>query len=141
MSSPLLRWSVLAFACLWFGMLLPVHQRGQIQLPGPGGSVACDRAGCGKSAAPVPACHKKKACDHAAHPGASQGDTKGGEKKPAKTGNCAVCHFIAGLHAPPPATIYVQYLGLLESRPVDDHFTAPLRHAAMPFHGLDPPTA
>jgi hypothetical protein len=109
---------MLAFTCVWFGMLVPVHQRGQIQLPG--GRVA-------KAAEPR-ACHGK--CGKTKQPAA-----------PASRENCAVCHFILGLHAPPPVTIYVERLGLLESRPAELIASIPLRHAALPFHGLDPPSA
>ena len=137
MSSPLLRWSVLAFACLWFGMLVPVHQRGQIQLPGPA-VAACDTGTCPQSN-PVPACHTKKSasqCDHKGH--TTPDDAPATPKRGG--GGCAVCHFIAGLHAPPPAVVYEANLGLLESRPAGDVPAIPLRHAALPFHGLDPPT-
>jgi hypothetical protein len=135
-SSRVLRWIVLAFACLWFGALVPVHQRGQIQLPGPG-LTACQGGACEKPEAPVPACHKKKACEHPSHDGQQPATD---DKSPGKSGNCAVCHFIAGLHAPPPAAIYVEQLGLLELLPEEDRAVTPLRHAALPFHGLDPPT-
>ena len=122
MSSPLLRWLVLGFACLWFGALVPVHQRGQIQLPG--GASASAASHCGRPDAP---CHKKDA----GHPG----------EPPKNPENCAVCHFIVGLHAPPPVTVYEARLGLLTVLPPERPIVAPLRHAALPFHGLDPPTA
>ena len=115
---------VLGFACLWFGMLVPVHQRGQIQLPGASASAGTG-GHCSRPDAP---CHKK---------GAGKGEPG---KPPKDRGNCAVCHFIVGLHAPPPVTVYVARLGLLETLRPDRPAIVRLRHAALPFHGLDPPT-
>jgi hypothetical protein len=121
---------VLGFACLWFGMLVPVHQRGMIQLPGPAVAAAasaaqashCPRAGDVKAP-----CHKAAA-------------KEGDGEAPASEGNCAVCHFVLGLHVPPPVTVYVACLGLLRQAAPEEPAIAPLRHAALPFHGLDPPT-
>jgi hypothetical protein len=122
MDSRFTRWLVLGFACLWFGMLVPIHQRGQIQLPG--ASAEMSRAKhCNK-----PNGHCKKS---------EQPDKQEGEGK--DRDNCAVCHFIAGLHAPPPVTVVETRLGLVRDVPLDHAFVAPLRHAALPFHGLDPP--
>lgn len=56
-------------------------------------------------------------------------------------GDCAVCHFIAGLQAPPPVTVAPTRLGFLRTLPPDEALSVPLRHAALPFHGLDPPLA
>src|SRR5687768_9574812 len=85
------RWLLLAFACAWFGVLVPVHQRGIVQLPGPARCHPCcpdqveTAAAGGKCPAPDPA--------------------KG--KDPS---NCAICYFIATLDVPPPLTIYVPRL-------------------------------
>jgi hypothetical protein len=125
MSSPLLRWSVLAFACLWFGMLVPVHQRGQIQLPGGRADAAS-------------AVHCKGAdghCNKKTKPAGKQDGTPKGRE------NCAVCHFVAGLHAPPPVTAVEARLGLVRDMPAEHAVVVMLRHAALPFHGLDPPAA
>jgi hypothetical protein len=116
----LLRWLVLGFACLWLGVLVPVHQRGIIQLPGGKNSA---------TAAAMP-CHGK--C----------GKTKPSTAPtPAQRENCAVCHFILGLHLPPPVTIYVAPLGVVESLNVEQSPAILRRHSALPFHGLDPPAA
>ena len=115
---------VLGFACLWFGMLVPVHQRGQIQLPGASATAAAE-SHCNR---PDAACHRK---------------AKDGQPAPVKPGsskNCAVCHFIiAGLHAPPPVTWYVERLGLVEVRAIERQ--AEIAHATtiLPFHGRAPP--
>ncbi len=123
MNSRFLRWMVLGFTCLWFGMLVPVHQRGQIQLPGP--ALAASGGCCPKQNDAKAACRDT--------------ETSKNEKPAPDPGHCAVCHFIAGLQAPPPVTIYVACLGLTRILPVDHVCVVPLRHAALPFHGLDPP--
>ena len=127
MSSRLLRWMVLGFACLWFGMLVPVHQRGQIQLPG-SNATADTTPHCNRPDAP---CHRKL------HDGKQQQQQPA---KPTNRENCAVCQFIIfGLHAPPPVTWYVEGLGLVEVLAVERH--ADIAHCAtiLPFHGRAPP--
>jgi hypothetical protein len=124
---------VLGFACLWFGMLVPVHQRGQVQLPGPAGvdqaaAAAAGAGHCTRTDADAP-CRKN-------HPEPGRDDDDDGAR-----GNCAVCHFIAGLHAPPPITAVEASLGLLGELPPAATPVAPHRHPALPFHGLDPPAA
>jgi hypothetical protein len=64
-----------------------------------------------------------------------------GKQSPARPGSCAVCHFMLGLHAPPPVVWIEARLGWLENLPAESRQAAPARHAALPFHGLDPPTA
>ena len=81
MSRRAINWSVAVFALAWFGVLVPVHNRGQIA---PFGARTC-------------------ADDHACCPDAHA------ERVPAKGAPnpgraCAVCFFIAGLHTPPPPT-------------------------------------
>ena len=117
---------VLGFACLWFGMLVPVHQRGQVQLPGPSGAEqasAASGARCNRTDAEAP-CRKNRS------------EEGGGESEP---GRCAVCQFIIGLHAPPPVTVVEASLGLLGTLSPEPARVAPHRHPALPFHGLDPP--
>src|SRR5689334_1212409 len=82
MQSRALRISVLIFAALWFGVLLPVHTRGQIALPGD--ESASEQA------------HTCCAANQANHstPGA-----------PKKSHSCAVCYLIATLDLPAPLTI------------------------------------
>jgi hypothetical protein len=134
MSSRRLRWLVLCFTFVWFGMLVPVHQRGAITLPGTAALPAGDGAGhCSRMSDPSSACHKRLQDQ--------QKDRSDGKRTPARTGGCAVCHFIVALHAPPPVVSVEARLGLLESLPAEERSVAPLRHAALPFHGLDPPLA
>lgn len=117
MSSRPLRWLVLCFACLWFGMLVPVHQRGAIQLPG---------------LATAAGSSEKDSCCHKSDSHSSKDSQKSRD-------NCAVCHFVAGLHTPPPATTVQSRPELVRDRPVEWRLQLALRHAALPFHGLDPP--
>jgi hypothetical protein len=128
MSSRLLRWVVIAFTCFWFGALVPAHTRGQIKL-----------AGSRSAAANTPEtshCSKGGHCNKKSVP-----STKQEAPKPEQdTSDCAVCHLILGLHTPPPVTTYEVYLGLVRGAPIDHTEIAPLRHTALPFHGLDPPT-
>ena len=121
-----LRILVLGFTCLWFGMLVPVHQRGQIRLPGsPSIANAVAAAQCNRTDAEAP-CRKNR-------PVSEKGDSG--------QGDCAVCHFIAGLQAPPPVMVAPAPLGLLCTLPPEAATATPPRHPALPFHGLDPPLA
>jgi hypothetical protein len=116
---------VLGFACLWFGMLVPVHQRGQIQLPGSdNGASTVGISHCNRPDAP---CHRKAAAG------------KPQPNAPVNRENCAVCHFILGLHAPPPVTWYVERLGLVEVLAAQRHAAVPHCAAILPFHGRAPP--
>jgi hypothetical protein len=116
---------VLGFACLWFGMLVPVHQRGQIQLPG-SNATADTTTHCNRPDAP---CHRKALDGKQQQPG-----------KPANRENCAVCQFIIfGLHAPPPVTWYVERLGLVEVLAVERQADVAHCTTILPFHGRAPP--
>jgi hypothetical protein len=144
MDSRRLRWLVLGFACLWFGVLVPIHQRGQIKLPGPRLSERTDAASvsahCARMAEAVPACHIKR--HHAAEPsvpGQTKPDTDGGGD--ASPDDCAVCHYVLGLYVVPPVTFDFAPLGLLRERAPEEPAALSLHHAALPFHGLDPPLA
>ena len=100
MRSSALRWLVLLFTIAWFGVLVPVHNRGAIQLPG-SAAHACCKQSSDAAAANVPACHKPKS---------------DGKPEPAKSGggNCAVCYFVAGLDLPAPVMLDVPPLGPAE---------------------------
>jgi hypothetical protein len=108
-------------------MLVPVHQRGQIQLPEPGATAGV-ASHCSRPDAP---CHRK------AH------DTKSKQQHsetPSNRDNCAVCQLIIiGLHAPPPVTWYDQRLGLVEVRAVERQAGVARRATILPFHGRAPP--
>ena len=131
---------VLGFACLWFGMLVPIHQRGQIRLPGPSAAaadspVASSAARCARGGPDAPCRLQPQSNWPAPDPARGGNDSESG----GGGGGCAVCHFIAGLHAPPPVTVGPAPLGLLRVLPPARSAPAPARHTALPFHGLDPP--
>ena len=109
-----LRFIVLIFACLWYGLILPAHQRGAIRLPETAGE---QRHAC---------CEQKRSPDG----------------KPAKSdpvSHCAVCQLVSVTAPPPPICFDVVPLGLLTRFvPQSIHFalcTAPLD----PHSGRDPP--
>jgi hypothetical protein len=99
MRRPAVRWLVLLFTCAWFGVLVPVHRRGAIQLPG--ATPACCAHKSVAADAPASACHD-------AGSRKSQAPTKSG------SGNCAVCFFVAGLDLPAPVMLDVPPLGMAE---------------------------
>jgi hypothetical protein len=125
---------VLLWAALWFGLVVPFHQRGQIGLPGPSG-----KAGMG---------------DRAASPSASCCPPKRGEpsspecqetrkSKPARpsAGSCAVCFLVAQLDAPPAVSAapsepvnYAYYSSFHPKPPA-------LAWGYTPYHGRSPPAA
>jgi hypothetical protein len=119
-----LHWLVLGFTTLWFGVLVPVHNRGEITLPG-SGTFQADRTGHACCAA-TPGPKRAEPCHAPA---------------PARGGTCAVCSFIAALDAPPPFTWVETRLGLAgtvdASRPDDP----PAARRALPFHSRAPPAA
>ena len=94
---------VLGFACLWFGVLAPVHERGRIPLPGAAGAgnaLAARGDTASHACCPTgPARLGPTEADGTAAPGAGQREC------PASTGSCAVCYFIATLDLPPPVTL------------------------------------
>jgi hypothetical protein len=97
MQSLALRWFVLLFTVAWFGVLVPIHQRGAIQLPGSPVSSCCVHKNDGTAAK---ACHGE--------PQQSQNPTRN------SSGNCAVCFFVAGLDLPAPVMLDVPPLGPAE---------------------------
>lgn len=87
MPRKLFTWWLIAFTFAWFGMLVPAHDRGRIQLPG------------------LPAAGEHSCCATAAH--------KKSDPAPVKnTGNCAVCYFIATLDLPPAFELGIEPLAL-----------------------------
>ena len=118
-----LRWVVLAFTCAWFGVLLPVHQRGRITLPG-----ACADA----SALTAPS----HGCCPA--PGHTPGDAP-----PAAPDSraCAVCYYIATLDLPPALGLEIAPPRPLELREVADPPAFAGARAPLPYDPTGPPTA
>ena len=119
---------VLCFATLWFGVLVPVHNRGEIRLPGAG------------PAADATCAHR--CCDHATAPEPQHGGgTPCHDDGSRKGGSCAVCFFIAGLDAPPPVTMIEARLGLVGACEIHRPDDLPAARVILPFHSRGPPTA
>lgn len=120
MSRRAVNWSVIVFALAWFGVLVPVHNRGQIA---PFGARPCadDHACC--------------ASDRPANPSPAEGR----DRNPARA--CAVCFFIAGLDTPPPPTLvnhrFTPAARFEAAPPAVPDATPP----ALPLHSRAPPVA
>ena len=106
---------------LWFGVLVPVHNRGEIREIG-AGSASAGHARCPAAASE---CHRGDAAPDAAPP----------------AGGCAVCVFIAGLDAPPPVTVAPVCLGPAGAAPATELPRAPAFHRPLPYHSRGPPAA
>jgi hypothetical protein len=126
MTSRALRWVVLCFATLWFNVLLPVHTRGQISLPGSGGRTAARTHAC---------CPTK----HASHSGDTPGHCPG--SKAPSSGPCAVCFFMAGLFTPPPVTAVENPAGDAGEARVAEHRPPEIARFALPLNSRAPPAA
>ena len=132
MSRRALHWLVLCFATVWFGVLVPVHNRGEIALPGGGPSVAARRS-----------CHAAPPARVAAG-GRHCGDPRHcpqPERDDCPTRACAVCFFVAGLDAPPPVTTIVTRLGAAGVLDLPPPVQLPTPRSVLPFHSRAPPAA
>ena len=123
MTSRWLRWAVLCFAALWFNVVVPVHTRGQIKLPGaaPGHAHAC----CATSAAHDTNGHRP----HCPDPGSDS------------RGPCAVCFFMAALDTPPPVTVIVHRGEYVEDARIVVPTLPHLPRTALPLSNRGPPAA
>ena len=117
-----LHWLVLCFATLWFSVLVPVHNRGEIRLPG---------------AAPAP-----EAVSSHCHRGATDDEQAPCHDRARESGGaCAVCYFLAALDAPPPVTLVearLGFVGLIDAPRPD---TPVVAGVSLPFHSRGPPRA
>ena len=129
MSRRALHWLVLGFATLWFGVLVPVHNRGEITLGGTAN--ACTHH---VTRASLPPCHAA-----AAIPSSQDHDCPADAPRP--KGACAVCFFIAGLDAPPPVTLIETRLGFAGAAPAPAPHDLPAARVTLPFHSRAPPAA
>ena len=120
MSRRALHWLVLGFATLWFGVLVPVHNRGQIAVAGSGDGDAGVTAHCGAEQR----CHRQSPAS---------------PPKPARA--CAVCFFIVGLDAPPPVTVVETRLGFAGSLEAAAPATPALLRITLACHIRGPPHA
>ena len=117
MSGKASRIFLLALLAVWYGAVLPGHTRGVVQLPG----TAC-------ATTPSTTCCDKKPANKSDAPA-----------KPAS--NCAVCHYMATLSAPPPLE---HGIALLKSADVltDVLVIQPTSaQIILPYHGRAPPAA
>jgi hypothetical protein len=81
---------LLAFTLVWFGAVVPGHQRGCITLAS---SQPPDDASKSPQVA-VPSCHRPRTSSEAAQ-----------KKSPTKRAACAICCFASTIDTPPPADI------------------------------------
>ena len=132
------RWLVLCFAVAWFGVLVPVHNRGQIAMPGSprhAAGHACHRDAA-QSASPAHACHSAPVHTDCRHGHGSSAPEEGRDPE-----SCAVCFFVAGLHTPPPVTTVEQFHGYAGTAPVAHPAAPESARLALPFHSRAPPAA
>jgi hypothetical protein len=121
-----LHWLVLCFTVLWYGVLVPGHNRGQIVLPGGGGAADSRIA------------HRCCPAD-GTRPGQRNDPRHHDRERP--TGPCAVCFFIAGIDLPPPVTVISARLGLAGVRDLPAPHEPLAARPLLPFHSRGPPQA
>jgi hypothetical protein len=79
---------LVAFTLVWFGAVVPGHQRGCIVI------ASASEAGKGMAAPAVPSCHKQRQSADGSH-----------QQIPPKKSLCAICIFASTIEAPPPADV------------------------------------
>ena len=114
---------MLGFMCLWFGIVVPGHERGLIKTPGP----ACDTA-------LMSCCPADTTCCPVGDPNS---DRVPARDDPAQ--NCALCDYLATLLTPPVAQLIMPRLGLIDVLPVPLHVTPHVAPARSIFGGRSPP--
>ncbi|HAI12671.1 MAG TPA: hypothetical protein DCM28_13270 [Phycisphaerales bacterium] len=128
MHSKTFRILFLSFLCLWFGIIVPGHQRGQIKLPG----------GTGKSV--VNSCCAMRGgtltqldftCPTNEKPKPSREDQK----------RCAMCQLIATLQVATPPLLTLAPMGLLAITPPQKAVDISSPGFAGPILGRAPPVA
>jgi hypothetical protein len=105
MRSRSLRILLLGVFSLWFGVIVPGHERGAIRMPGTEP----------KAAAGEPTCHTQKNCQHC--PTTGQPLTPSDNAPADPSSHCAICHFIGVLDAPVALTFTIPEAELLASLP------------------------
>jgi hypothetical protein len=81
---------LVAFTLVWFGAVVPGHQRGCIVL----GSTTSPDEASKATVAQVPSCHRPRQAADTSH-----------QKVPPKKALCAICVFASTIEAPPPADV------------------------------------
>lgn len=98
-----LRVASLVWLSLWFGVIMPGHQRGAIAPPGEQPQVSKSHSCCSMTGRPTA---------EARQPNANEKDTPA-KRAPGGAGHCAVCYLIATLNVPPAIDFGLERLGLL----------------------------
>ena len=111
---------LLSLLTAWYAAVLPGHTRGVVQLPG----MAC----AATTSSPARCCDTKHS-------------SKKSDAPPKPASNCAVCHYMAALSAPPPLEHGIALL-----KPADvlrDVIVVQPTSAQiiLPYHGRAPPAA
>lgn len=104
MGARLLRWSIVAMTLLWFGVVVPFHERGQIKLPG--SRAANDRTVASASGLVIAAA--RHCCPRPA------GEAPDSRPSPR---DCAICHVAKTIDVPLPPDLTPAELGLLAVLP------------------------
>jgi hypothetical protein len=112
-----MRIAMVVFCALWYGIILPGHERGAITLPG---SNCCDV--------------KAASCHTAPHP-----DKSDRKSDPVRT--CAVCQLVSVTAPPTVIAIDVQKLHLLAELPSVAYLSPDLAAVSRPQSGRGPPAA
>jgi hypothetical protein len=129
MSRRAIHWIVVCFTLTWFGVLVPVHNRGQIAPFGTGVGTCTDQVAAHHACCPT----QRHRGD-----GATPAEA-GGPAEPDKP--CAVCYFIAALDTPPPPTFISTRFILAGSSPVAPYAAPVAARPSLSLHSRAPPIA
>jgi hypothetical protein len=113
---------LLCWSAVWFGAVVPGHQRGVIRLSGAAETCSVQRQ--------LPPCHQRKL----PKPGSEAPKAPG-------PGNCAICLHLSTLATPPPIDCGLTYLGPCRAVPAPEPELADSRRIILPFDERGPPLA
>jgi len=114
MRSRALRISLLMLLTVWFGVVVPLHPRGIIKLPG--------------------ACEGGRACCQGSK------SSRHDESLPKPTSSdCAICYFVAALDLPPAIGMELPKLGLVEEAIATPQQVTPVIAQVDPISERGPP--
>jgi len=129
MQSKSLRILAIIWLGWWFGMFLPGHQRGSVQLPGSGGKPQLSSC-CPSEVTEAPSCHAVPTKQNDSEDDSSDGSPS----------NCALCQIINTLSTPPTVLGSVEPLGLLTVLNDPAGSTRPMSRSVRLALGRAPPT-
>ncbi|MCC7203501.1 MAG: hypothetical protein IT441_00345 [Phycisphaeraceae bacterium] len=128
-----LHWVVVTLGVFWFGVFLPAHQRGAVQLPGPKpAAIAPGAAECTSQMTGLPSCCR---------PRPVESSPTSGRGRPMPTRSCAVCHLSELTVPPPPLVIPPHRLALLLVLPVERSHAPDRLGPCVTYLGRAPPLA